>query len=101
MGRVVAFASLRLCAFALKVFRPNAACRLSHFPACVWVLCGLQPFRMLAKSSSFAVFGVDAFAVEVEVHISSGKDVFNTVGPNAPVSRARYSEGLYCVRPRR
>jgi magnesium chelatase family protein len=45
---------------------------------------------MVAKVFSQAVYGVDAFQVEVEVHVSSGKEAFNTVGlPDAAVKESK------------
>jgi magnesium chelatase family protein len=45
---------------------------------------------MLARVFSQAVYGVDAFLVEVEVDVSGGKDQFNTVGlPDAAVKESK------------
>ncbi len=45
---------------------------------------------MLAKVFSQAVFGVEAFRIDVEVDVSGGKEVFNTVGlPDAAVKESK------------
>ena len=45
---------------------------------------------MLAKVFSQAVYGIDSFLVDVEVHISKGENNFNIVGlPDAAVKESR------------
>ena len=45
---------------------------------------------MLFKTLSAAVFGIDAYAVEVEVDITAGQPLFNTVGlPDAAVRESK------------
>ena len=45
---------------------------------------------MLAKVLSQAIYGIDAFAVEVEVDIAEGESVINIVGlPDAAVKESK------------